>query len=177
MLFRSIISTITVDMISKAMQTPLFCIAIALLIISTVIVDIISISISSPIKKITDEVKKVANGDLTIQVYESRSSNEVLQLSRGFNTMIDNLANLIGETSLTVQKVEEASTNLCAISEEVSASNSEIIKQVSMISNSTTKQATDSQVSSEETIDLGEHLEDIGNKNQEMEKQNEIGAN
>lgn len=161
----------------EAMQTPLFIIAIVLLIVSIVIVEIISISISAPIKKITEEVKKVSKGDLTIKVKESKSNNEVLQLSRGFNIMIDNLSNLISETSVTVQKVEDASTNLCAVSEEVAASNSELTRQVSMISNSTTKQATDAQVSSEKTIDLGEHIEKLGNRNKDMEKQSELVAN
>lgn len=148
--------------------------AAILLLIALVIVYLVSMRISSPIKKITEEVKKVAGGDLTIKVKESKDSTEILELSKGFNTMIDNLASLIGETLSTAQKVEEASTNLCAISEEVAASNSELTRQVSMISESTTKQATDAQISNDKTIELGNSIEELESKNSEMERQGEM---
>ncbi|MEG0308565.1 MAG: methyl-accepting chemotaxis protein [Clostridium sp.] len=158
------------------LQVSLLGISIVLLSIATVIIYLLSVSISAPIKKMTGQVNKIAEGDLTIRVDESTSSNEILNLSRGFNTMIDNLSVLINETLATVQKVEDASTNLCAISEEVSASNSEITKQVAMIFDSTTKQATDAQLSSEKTIGLGNSIEELESKNEKMGNQGQLVA-
>ena len=135
---------------------------------------LVSRSIALPIKRVTNVVKKVADGDLTGKVKESNTNKEVFQLSRGINTMIDNLSNLIKDTSKTVSRVEEASTNLSALSEKVAASNNELSKQISVISRNTSSQAEEAANSSMATQQLGGSIEALEGKNELMENQGNL---
>ncbi|MGI6777619.1 MAG: cache domain-containing sensor histidine kinase [Acetivibrionales bacterium] len=69
----------------------LFC-----LIISIIISLILSRRISMPIKTLESHMNKVENGNFDIKV-DIQSSNEIGQLSRAFNIMIEKIKELIGQ--------------------------------------------------------------------------------
>ena len=173
----TIYSSTPIALVNKpvtSIRTSLIILAVVILVLMEVILLVISKSIAKPIKKVTDLVKKVADGDLTNKVKESNANKEVYELSKGINTMIDNLSDLIKDTSKTVSKVEEASTNLCALSEEVAASNSELTKQIAVISQNTSNQAKEATNSSVATQHLGDSIEVLDNKNGLMENQGKL---
>lgn len=155
----------------KSMQLSLAGTSLVILLIMEFIIMKISTAIAIPMNKIIDLVKRVGNGDLTSKIEVINDSIEIKELTCGINLMIDNLSDLISETTATVSKVEEASTNLCALSEEVAASNGELIKQVSTISKNTSKQATEATNSSDNTQMLGDSIDTLDDKNGLMETQ------
>ena len=155
----------------KSMQVSLAGASLVILLIMEFIIMKISTAIAIPMNKIIDLVKRVGNGDLTSKIEVINDSIEIKELTCGINLMIDNLSDLISETTDTVSKVEEASTNLCALSEEVAASNGELIKQVSTISKNTSKQATEATNSSDNTQMLGDSIDTLDDKNGLMETQ------
>lgn len=155
----------------KSMQLSLAGTSLVILLIMEFIIMKISTAIAIPMNKIIDLVKRVGNGDLTSKIEVINDSIEIKELTCGINLMIDNLSDLISETTATVSKVEEASTNLCALSEEVAASNGELIKQVSTISKNTSKQATEATNSSDNTQMLGDSIDILDDKNGLMETQ------
>lgn len=141
------------------------------IIVVMIIIYFISKTLAEPISDITEKVKRMAEGELDIRVDQSRSSIEIFNLSSGFNHMIDNISKLITDTMNVVDKLQSSSEDLCATSEEVNASNNEIINQVSMISETLNNQAEHSQVSSEKTIELGNSIEILKNQNMRMKNQ------
>lgn len=159
---------------AKNLQKILIFVSLGLLIGIIVIIYFIARSISTPIEQITEDVKKVADGDLTINITENNSSKEILNLSRGFNIMINNLATMINETSNTISNVEEAASNLSSISEEVAATNSELTSSMNMISDNTRNQASRAEMSSENITELGNIIEELEDKNCKMENQGGI---
>lgn len=146
-------------------------ISIIVMTVTLVLTYLISREITSPIVKLTKDVKKIAEGDLTVQVTEVNTRDEIEELSKAFNHMVDNLSVLINDVSKTVIKVDDASTNLNCISEEVTASNSEITEAVNEISTSISTQASDAEKCALTTKELGDSIEELENKNVTMEKQ------
>ncbi len=69
--------------------------------------------ITQPLAKIVQAIQFVANGDLTTKT-EIKSNDEVGQLAKTLNGMIDNLRHIVGD-------VASASTNVAAGSQEMSA--------------------------------------------------------
>lgn len=146
-------------------------ISILVLVITLVTTYLISKGIINPIIKLTNDVKKISEGDLTVKVTEVRTRDEIEQLSKAFKQMVNNLSSLINDVSKTVIKVDDASTNLNCISEEVTASNSQITEAVNEIASSISDQAGDAEQCALRTKELGDSIEELENKNMTMEKQ------
>lgn len=123
------------------------------------------------IRELADKAKEIADGDLSISIDGDYLTEEICDLAEDFNKMIINLGELIKDTTKTIDNVQTSSTELCAISEEVNASNSEITNQVATISASIAEQAGQTQLSSEITMELGESIERLETKNIDMIRQ------
>lgn len=88
--------------------------------------------------------------------------------------MLHNLALLMSHTSDTVYKLEDTSSNLSAVSEEVFASSSNLTERINSISDKTRIQAMKSQNSTLHTTELGAGIDALQLKNQEMKNQGDI---
>jgi methyl-accepting chemotaxis protein len=146
-------------------------ISILVMVITLITTYLISKGIINPIIKLTNDVKKISEGDLTVKVTEIRTRDEIEQLSKAFKEMVNNLSTLINDVSKTVIKVDDASTNLNCISEEVTASNTQITEAVNEIASSISEQAGDAEKCALRTKELGDSIEELENKNITMEKQ------
>lgn len=155
----------------RTMSQVIIAISIIIMALTLLITYVIARSITSPIIKLTKDVKTISEGDLTVQVTEVKTRDEIEELSKAFNHMVDNLSILINDVSKTVIQVDDASTNLNCISEEVTASNSQITQAVNEISGSILEQASDAEKCALRTKELGDSIENLENKNLTMEKQ------
>lgn len=72
------------------------------------------------VRKIRDELGRVADGDLNIQPLTYASKDEVGDLARNFNKMIENLKILVTEVQTQSEQVAGASRELNSISKDVS---------------------------------------------------------
>jgi methyl-accepting chemotaxis protein len=99
------------------LYTALTVILIAVLVGILLVVWIIR-SITSPLKLLTTNMEKIAEGDLTEDVHV-HSNDELGQLSKSVNHMVHNLRRLIGG-------VISSSHNVAAASEQISATTQEI---------------------------------------------------
>ncbi len=143
--------------------------SIVAIVIGLAIIFMVSKLLTKPIKELTGIVNKVADGDLSVRATERNSKDEVGQLSEYFNKMLNNLAVLIGKVNGAVDKIDDASNTLSAVTEEVSASNLEIKSSMEEISEGTYAQAKDIESTNQQTKELGERIEALNTKNTEME--------
>ncbi|NFL38148.1 methyl-accepting chemotaxis protein [Clostridium botulinum] len=134
-----------------------------------VIIVMVSRALTKPIKELTEIVNTVADGDLSVRATEGKSKDEVGQLSEYFNKMLNNLAVLIGNVNEAVDKIDDASNTLSAVTEEVSASNLEIKGSMEEISEGTLSQAKDIESTNKQTRELGNRIDALNAKNVEME--------
>ena len=92
-------------------------VAIIGVILGGIVAYMIAKYVARPIIRLRDLAEQVATGDLTVKA-DARSEDELGQLSRAFNSMVDDLRNM-------VQRVGQSSRMIAASSHELSASTQE----------------------------------------------------
>lgn len=114
---------------AKSLLTVLVIVLSSSLLIGTIISLIFSSHLAKPIGLITDQVSKVANGDLTSESLKIRNQDEIGELSTYINQMTHNLKEMI-------HNVSNASLQVAGTSEQLSASSEETSKLVQQVAES-----------------------------------------
>jgi methyl-accepting chemotaxis protein len=99
----------------------LVCIAAAMLIAYFVS----DTSIVKPIRRLQDLMSKAGAGDLTV-VAKIKSKDEVADLSKSFNLMIQQQSEIVGQVRAGAQELAEAAEQMAASTEQISASTEQI---------------------------------------------------
>jgi len=141
--------------------------------IAILVTILISKSLTKPIMRLKEQVNKVADGDLTVQV-ESHSKDEIGQLSIHFNGMVKNMKNLISSVEHSVSEVSVASESLTALSEETTAASEEVGRAVSEIANGSSQQATEIEDANQKAMILSSQIESVNEKNRQMNELSDI---
>lgn len=89
----------------------------AILLVAIVCVFWFTTRLVHPLKKMSELTEKVAQGDLTINLY-NRSQDEIGRLSSHFTTMIENMREVVGKIGQTTEQVKQSSDALSSMSEE-----------------------------------------------------------
>jgi methyl-accepting chemotaxis protein len=115
---------------AEASRSKLLVVALlgACIVLSLAISLTIARIISVPIRKLSFEVSKVATGDLNIRL-DQCGTDEVGQLTRDFNTMVNNLRNIIGQVSTTANQVSSAANRLNTTAEQIATGAEEVAAQ------------------------------------------------
>lgn len=100
------------------------------LIISVFLVLFVRRAITLPLRKVVKSIQVVSNGDLTEEVLNVRSKDEIGQLSSAFNTMKGNLISLIQSVQENSEHLSAAAQQLSASTEEVTASTEDMTNRV-----------------------------------------------
>lgn len=109
------------------------CITIVLcLIISSLLGLWVIRSINRPVQTLRKNVKKMADGDLTVTI-NSFTNDELGELSNDFNLMTNQTKELISTVRTTVEHLGESSHELSVISEETGGMGEKISKEISEI--------------------------------------------
>lgn len=87
---------------------------------------VIARSISSPVKRLSDVAEKVGEGDLTAEMEESDSKDEVGILTNSFRKMLGNLKDLVTQISTTSEQVGAASQQMSGSAQQVSSSSQQV---------------------------------------------------
>lgn len=101
---------------------------------------LLSNKISKQIVSIADDAEEIAKGNLKIDKFESRSKDEIGQLSRAFRTMTDNLIQLVQQVSLSSEQVASSSQQLSAGAEESAQASQQVAAAIMEVSVGTEKQ-------------------------------------
>ncbi|SFU83798.1 Methyl-accepting chemotaxis protein [Clostridium sp. DSM 8431] len=123
----------------------------------------------APIGYFNEQSKKIAEGDLNVELNRKCHTKEFNDLSEAFTIMILKLRELIQDTQNLASNVQGASSDLCSVAEELSASNSETTNQVSSIAENMSNQTEETKLSSMKTTELGESINALKAMNEVME--------
>lgn len=138
-------------------------IAVLILVVFVLIALVLARALTKPIKRLSEEVEKVAAGDFSVQL-ETKSQDEIGQLTRHFNTMVQSVSHLITGVKKSVNEVHDQSNQLSAVAEETSASSEEISRAMSQVSAGTTEAAHFAETTNAETIQLSEKIKNLLNQ-------------
>ncbi|WP_107943211.1 methyl-accepting chemotaxis protein [Metasolibacillus fluoroglycofenilyticus] len=123
-------------------------VAIVALLISALIFSVLIIfvrkTITAPLRFIVDKVNIVASGDLTQDDIHMKVKDEVGQLAISFNTMKNNLSNLIKNIQQNSNDLSSSAMELTVSTEEISATSEDVAKRVEHASENATISATSS---------------------------------
>jgi methyl-accepting chemotaxis protein len=113
-------------------------------------------SISAPINNIIEVVKKVSEGDFTVNV-EPYKIQELNSLSQYFNSMINELKSMLSKSAAVTKDTTEASAKLLDLSRSVNVSSKEVVKAIGEVAAGSTKQT-------EETLNCAKVSEKFNNE-------------
>ncbi|MEK3974201.1 methyl-accepting chemotaxis protein [Psychrobacillus sp. FSL K6-1267] len=142
--------------------------AIASIIIGVLVSHFISKGISSPIRKVTEGLGEIADGNLNVEPIVIKNRDEVGAMALTFNKMTSDLQRI-------VSNVRDSSMQLAANAEELSASSEESLASSQMVAKSAEEQmaASEEQVKHLESSvrsmsEMQQGVEDISQNNNEM---------
>lgn len=150
------------------------CIVILLcLIVSSLLGLLVIRSINRPIQTLRSSVKKMAEGDLTVNI-KSFANDELGELSKDFNLMTDQTKQLISTVRKTVEHLSDSSHQLRLISDETSVTGEKISKEIVDIAEGVTKQKVLTEATDQKTLELSNVINKLNQKNIQMD---ELSAN
>lgn len=106
---------------------------IIFIIVYTIFGILFSRSIIKPLKDFVYKFKLGVKGDLTINLIEDNSNNEINILNCNFNKFVDYLNDMVKRIKQVINKLQGLSTNLAATSEESSSSLEEMRENIRSI--------------------------------------------
>ncbi len=125
-------------------------------------------SISSPVKKVTNTLHRIADGDLTVEPLNIKRKDEIGVLVTSLNKMVSNVRDILS-------KVSDVSTQVAASSEELTASAEQCTKANEQIAEATQKSASGAEEQlgsieqSTETIkEMSTNIQQISDNSKEM---------
>ena len=108
-------------MLSKAVSTRMVVVVVVILalLIGSILAFIISKSITGPISRGVSFAKTISSGDLTAELNLDQT-DEVGQLAKALNDMVQNLANVVGQIRSATDNVNAGSSELSSTSQQLS---------------------------------------------------------
>ena len=115
---------------------------------------LISRSISRPIRSAAQVAQRISDGDLTVQVPESKSKDEVGTLIEAEKQMVNNLRQIVSEVQGATQSVSASSQQIAASGTEMNSAVQQIATTVDQISRGSQTQAQNLEKTKQLTEDL-----------------------
>ena len=148
----------------------IYIIILVSIVLGIVITIVVSRNISNPIKKVTNGLEEIANGNLLAETIHIKNKDEVGLMAETYNKMLTDLQSIVG-------KVRDSSSQLAASAEELSASSEQSLASSQMVATSTEQQlsTSDRQVklmtsSVDAMRELNIGMDQISQSNEEMLK-------
>ena len=147
-------------------QTLMFI--IAAIILGGVIGYATSRFISKPIKLISAAAQQIASGDLTCEVVKVKNKDEIGQLSKSFNQMVENLQEVVKKALQNSQQVALASEELTASSDQTSRATEHIVATIQQVADSSEEQVRSVEESTETMQVMAAEMEKIAQSAHEV---------
>ena len=158
-------SEITDD--TKYILLTISVIILIMFFISIIMSLLLSRELDLNIKKLKEVFAKASNGDLSA-VVDVKSKDELGKLGEDYNSMIKHVGRLLESAKHTSNTVLYNTSNLLSMSEETTASMSQVSLAVSEISQGAVNLAENSQETVEGVEELSKKLDDISDVTKEM---------
>lgn len=129
----------------------------------------IALSIRKTLQDTVNGLKKVEEGDLTIQ-FATKRKDEFKQLTNSMNQMLGGIRGLIQDTSDFGETVNTMSGNLAEKTVDINESMQQVLMAVEEVAEGTQNQATETENSNQKMISLVENLTDISAQTETMQE-------
>lgn len=118
---------------NSILMTIIITLAVSTLV-GIVVIILFSRHLGNPIQLIAQNLKKIADQDLSVKNIKIKNKDELGDLANGLNTMTSNLKEVLHSVSNSAQQVAATSEELTASSEQTSRASEEITESIQQIS-------------------------------------------
>jgi len=163
------------DINSKIAKLQIFIVLASLVfgILGIILGLVITLRITSNIRILLDSMSTAAKGDLTITA-KVNTNDEIGMLSEGFNSMVQQLEELIMKIKELSERVNKSISVIAGVAAETAAASQEITKAVSEIAEGASQQAGEATAISQQ---MSEFSNEIGNMANDFKNMNKISEN
>nr|WP_066297736.1 methyl-accepting chemotaxis protein [Bacillus sp. FJAT-29937] len=145
---------------AKEIRINIIIISLIALILAIAITYFAATRIAKPITSLKEAVIQMANGDLTV-VTAVNTKDEIGELSKHFNQMVENLHSVIHTVNSSVNDVKVSAESLSAVSEEANASSEEIAAAINEVAKGATNSAQEAESANQLSEQLSQQIADI----------------
>ncbi|AFM43513.1 methyl-accepting chemotaxis protein [Desulfosporosinus acidiphilus SJ4] len=108
--------------------------------VALVLGTVLSNKISKQINDVAETAEEIAKGNLNIKKFDTSAKDELGKLGRAFNTMVDNLNQLVKQVSSSAAQVAASSQQLSAGAEQSAQASSQVAAAIMEVSQGAEKQ-------------------------------------
>ncbi|PIC98508.1 methyl-accepting chemotaxis protein [Sporosarcina sp. P29] len=141
--------------------------AVVTLAVLAIILFIFISRVLKPIFRLQETVQQVADGDLTVRA-NIHSSDEIGELGKGFDQMLDQMNGLITTVTHSASNVLASSQNLSAVSEETNATSEEIASALAEITRGVVQSAENAETVTTRAELLNQQIQEANDTASEM---------
>ena len=109
----------------------------------------VSVQIAKPLQRVTKATKAMAGGDLTIEPVQVKNKDELGDLAESFNSMMQNLRNLVSQVHTSAEQVAASSEELMASAEQTTEATNQIAASIQEVAGGSKKQEVSTDESSQ----------------------------
>ncbi|MBN2899339.1 MAG: methyl-accepting chemotaxis protein [Clostridia bacterium] len=147
-----------VNVLTQPIMMTTAILVVICLILGILVASYQSKSFVKPVIALEHVMESVKEGDLTVRS-EVNTDDEIGQMARNFNTMIDHFVTMLSKSKAVAHHVSVSAGDLAASSEEVSASSDEVARAVDEIAHGSTDQARETEKGAELIGGLAEKIQ------------------
>ncbi|MGB4287810.1 MAG: methyl-accepting chemotaxis protein [Tepidanaerobacteraceae bacterium] len=148
-------------LVLKEMINNIVVLAIVLAAVALIIGFFFSKKISRPLELLAAVTNKVSNFDLSVETIDINSRDEIGNLIKAFNLMINSIKEITKDTKYSTNTVLDMSHSLYTIADNVNSQVNEISEAIHHVAESITEQAHDIDRGSKQTDELAESIEKV----------------
>ena len=127
-----------------ASQTALIlevALAIAALLIGLVLIRLTAGMIARPIVRMAEGTKRIADGDLQVERLDDSSTDEVGEVAKSYNKMVEDLRTMIGRVRASAQEVATAGQQMASTSAQVASATGQIAATMQQLATGASEQS------------------------------------
>ncbi|GKV64033.1 MULTISPECIES: methyl-accepting chemotaxis protein [unclassified Sporosarcina] len=163
----AVYDTENVNAMASKLRISMIVITVLTLIIIAAFLYVLMSRTLRPVSALKNLMASVAQGDLTVRSV-NQSKDEFGDLGNSFNTMVENMDEIITVVNRSSEDVRMNSESMSAVAEETSASSSEVAHAVHEIAKGASKSAEDAEEVTAQAELLGDQINEIASRSQQM---------
>lgn len=146
------------------------------LVLGFVVILLFSNHLSKPLRKVSQQVQKIASGHLQVDELQINNKDEIGVLATNVNTMVHNLQEIIGQVSSNAHYVASTAEQLSSSSEQTSLATGEISTAIQGISSGVENQMRSTEQMSTVVSEISLGIDRISESIQEVSESSSIAA-
>ncbi len=155
----------------------IFLMLIGIIIVAVIVALLLGNKITKPIHVLIADMKKVQEGDFTIQT-AIKNKDEIGEIGNNFNSMVQELGNLTRNISSVSERVSASSFSLMNVSHDMTAASEEVTASVEEIAEGNKVQSKSIENCSKISSDLSSKCKDLySNTNEVLSSMKEMNVN